>query len=58
VHHLSAVNVLVKYADDTNLVVAENTHLPLADEYAQMKDWAVKNWVKINPAKTNELVFR
>ena len=46
-HHLSAVNVLVKYADDTNLVVAENTHLPLADEYA-----------KINPEKTKELVFR
>jgi len=46
VHPLSAVNVLVKYADDTNLLVPENTDVPLvdeyADEYAKTKDWAVK----------------
>jgi len=41
-HPLSAVNVLVKYADDTNLLVADNTDVPLVDEYAQIKDWAVK----------------
>ena len=42
---------LVKYADDTNLLVPENTDVPLADEYAQIKGCAVKNWVKINPEK-------
>jgi len=50
-HPHSAVNVLVKYADDTNLLVSENTDVPLADEYAQIKGCAVKNWVKINPEK-------
>jgi len=50
-HPHSAVNVLVKYADDTNLLVSENTDVPLADEYAQTKGCAVKNWVKINPEK-------
>jgi len=50
-HSLSAMNVLVKYTDDTNLLVPENTDVPLADEYAQIKDWAVKNCVKINPEK-------
>jgi len=35
---LSAVNALVKYADDTNLLVPENTDVPLADDYAQIKD--------------------
>jgi len=43
---------LVKYADDTNLLVPENTDVPLADEYAQIEDWAVKNCV------TKELVFQ
>ena len=38
-------------------VTPENTDVPLADEYAQIKDWAVKNWVKINTEKTKELVF-
>ena len=33
---LSAVNVLVKYADDTNLLVPENTGVPFANEYAQI----------------------
>jgi len=55
-HPLSAANVLVKYADDTKLLVLENTDVPLVDEYAQIKDWAVKMCVKINPGKkTKEL---
>ena len=47
-HPLSAINVLVKYADDTSLLVPENTD---ADEYAQIKVWALKNCVKINTEK-------
>jgi len=52
-HPLSAVNVLVKYADDTNLLVPENTDVPLADNLC-----AYQKWVKINPEKTKELAFR
>jgi len=29
-------------SDDTNLLVFENTDVSLADEYAQINDWAVK----------------
>jgi len=39
----------VKYADDTNLLVPENTDVPLADECAQIKDWAVKKLCKDKP---------
>ena len=56
-HPVSAINVLVKYADDTNLLVPENTDVSLADEYMQIKAWADKNCVKINTEKTKELVF-
>ena len=32
-HPISAVNLLLKYADDTNLLVPENTDVEVADEY-------------------------
>jgi len=51
-HPISAMNVLVKYADDTNLLVPGNTDVSLADEYTQIKAWADKYCVKINPKKT------
>jgi len=35
-------DLTVKYADDTNLLVPKNTDVPFVDEYAQIKDWAVK----------------
>ena len=49
--------ILVKYADDTNVLVPENTDVPLAHEYAQIEDWAVKNCVKINPENPKNWCF-
>jgi len=56
-HPISEVNLLVKYADDTNLLVAENTDVSLDDEFTHAKEWTVKNCVNINSHKTKELVF-
>ena len=56
-HPISEVNLLVKYADDTNLLVPENTDLSLDDEFTHIKEWAVKNYVNTNFDKTKELVF-
>ena len=56
-HLISEVNVLVKYADDTNLHVPENTNVSLADEFTHIKEWAVKNCININFDKTKEVVF-
>ena len=36
-HPLSDANVIFKYADDTNLLVPENTDCTLADEFSHVK---------------------
>jgi hypothetical protein len=55
---LSAMNILMKYADDTNLLVPANSDISLADEFSNIKQWAVDNRMTINVTKTKELVFR
>jgi len=57
-HPISAINILFKYADDTNLVVPENTDISLAEEFAHIKQWALANKMTINEDKTKEIVFR
>jgi len=37
------VNILVKYADDTNLLLPADTDLDLAQEFNNMKHWAAEN---------------
>jgi len=53
----SSNNKLVKYADDTNLLVPENTNCTLLEEFEHVKDWARANKLVINMSKTKELVF-
>ena len=40
---LSLMNILVKYADDTNLLVPADTDLDLTQEFNSIKHWAAKN---------------
>ena len=54
---LSTVNLLFKYADDTNLLVPENTDVSLGEEFSHLKDWAQDNGMIINLSKTKELVL-
>jgi hypothetical protein len=56
-HPLSVINVLFKYADDTNLLVPENTDIDLTTEFAHIIDWADINGMIINYEKTKELVL-
>jgi len=44
-HPLSDANVIFKYADDTNLLVPENTDCALADEFSTIERWADTNGV-------------
>ena len=55
---LSQVNIVFKYADDTNLLVPEHTDVQLNEEYEAIKLWAVRNRMIINVSKTKEIVFR
>jgi len=55
---LSIINLLLKYADDTNLLVPEHTDISLTDEFENLKKWAHENKMIINYSKTKEIVFR
>jgi len=56
-HPLSHANIIFKYADDTNLLVPENTDVPLSDEFSHIQAWTVTNGLLINLDKTKELVL-
>ena len=56
-HPLSCINILFKYADDTTLLVPENTDISLSDEFSHIKQWAELNGLIINMDKTKELVL-
>jgi hypothetical protein len=57
-HTVSAINDIFKYADDTTLLVPENTDVQLEQEFQHVLSWAANNHLIINPQKTKELVFR
>ena len=54
---VSKVNIVFKYADNTNLLVPEHTDVQLCDEYDAIKLWTKRNKMIINASKTNEIVF-
>ena len=54
---LSAMNVLVKYADDTNLLVPSDSDLDLSTEFDNIKQWAMENRMVVNILKTKEVVL-
>ena len=55
---LSVINILMKYADDTNLLAPSCTDVSLEEEYLNVKRWAATNKMIINSIKTKEIVFR
>ena len=56
-HSLSDANVIFKYADDTNLLVRENSDYTLANKFSHIKRWADITGLIINFDKTKELVL-
>ena len=56
-HPLSDVNIIVKYADDVNLLIPEKTDMQLHDEFAYIQQWADKNGMVLNLHKTKEILF-
>lgn len=51
-------NLMFKFADDTTLLVPQNTDISAKAEILNIKSWAFENKMEINWAKTTELVFR
>ena len=54
---ISRVNLIFKYADDTNLLVPEHTDVQLQEEFQAIQKWAINNKMVINASKTKEIVF-
>jgi len=55
---LETCNRLIKFADDTYLIVPEKNSESSAAEIAHIHEWAKKNNLQLNCAKTKELIFR
>ena len=50
-HPKSRDNKLMKYADDTNLLVPETSNCTLSEEFEHFKDWAIVNKMAINMSR-------
>ena len=57
-HVVSRTNEIIKFADDTTILVPENTDVGLDVEFRQVSKWADINRLTLNTAKTKEIVFR
>ena len=53
---LSVHNTILKYADDTSLLVPQNSSVTPETEFAHLLDW-LKNKLKLNTSKTKEIVY-
>jgi len=54
---LSPHNVIIKYADDTTLLVGQLSSVDIQQEYDNICWWSARNWLTINSDKTKETVF-
>lgn len=51
-------NVIIKYADDTYLVVPPDNYDSTARELQQIKEWAMKKNLHLNEKKSKEIIFQ
>lgn len=54
---LSDYNKILKYADDTSLLVPQHSSVSLEAEFTHISNWSDSNKLKINTAKTKEIIF-
>ena len=54
---MSIMNILLKYADDTSLLVPSDSDTDLVDEFDNIKRWAAQNHMVINLQKPKNLSF-
>ena len=52
------INLMFKFADDTNLLIPQITDISAKAEILNIKSWAFDNQMEINWNKTTESVFR
>jgi hypothetical protein len=57
-HPVHKDNALVKFADDTDLIVAAENEKTVVEELNNIKEWAKTNNLTLNESKSVEIVFR
>ena len=50
-------NVVIKYADDTTLLVGQHSSMDIIPEYDNICVWSARNKLTINTDKTKEIIF-
>jgi len=53
----SLLNFILRYADYLNLLLPENSDVPIDDEMQHIMSWSATNRLSINLYKCKELVF-
>jgi Reverse transcriptase (RNA-dependent DNA polymerase) len=53
----STMNFLCIYADDTTLMIPQNTDVCLEDEFKHVVQWSIQNKPILNLTKTKEMLF-
>jgi len=54
---VSNCNVIVKFADDSTLLVPENSDTEVEIEFNHVQEWAGDNTTIVNLIKTKEFIF-
>ena len=56
-HPVNTINQLMKYADDTYLIVPSAVSHSAEEELEHIEAWSKVNNLKLNPAKSMEIIF-
>ena len=54
---MSQLNQLCKYADNTTLIISQNTNVSAEDEFHHVVQWSTQNKLTVNFNTTKELTF-
>jgi len=57
-HFMHDTNKILKFADDTYLTVTATSSNTCADELSHIQSWATDNILKLNCAKSKEIIFQ
>ena len=55
---LSPYNSILKYADDTSILIPQHSSVSMQEEFQNVQTWSAANKLQINLNKTKEIVFR
>jgi len=50
-------NVIIKYVDDTTLLVTQRSFVDIDQEYNNIRSWSTQKKLSIHAEKTKEIIF-